>query len=178
MSLNKIWSALSSLRYNISQAVSLASTATTGSSTIEKLLTFPDPLPPPASALSGRSLRSVRTPTDTVNVVQTSQMIPVIVSLVQSAIETKVVRDELDQGLKDNKNIVREAKEAIRIENARWEEEKKTMDNRTNDKAQKTEVELPPFFHGFLLIFNITESHQAIGSQRPNGKDRERRKNS
>lgn len=146
--MNKIWSILASLRDDISKAAS--NTVIVSS----QLLTFPDPVPPPASAALGRSLRSVRVSNSTVNVVQTSQMIPVIVSLVQSAIETKIIRDELYQGLKDNKDIVREAKEATQIENERWEKEKQTMDSGTKDKAQKAEVESPPHSGTGLLILH------------------------
>jgi hypothetical protein len=147
--LNKIWSTLVSLRDDIGKAASKAVIVSS------QLLTFPDPLPPPASAALGRSLRSVRVSNSMINVVQTSQMIPVIVSLVQSAIETKIIRDGLDQGLKDNKDIAREAKEATRIENERWEKEKQTMDSGTKDKAQKAMVESPPHSGtGLLMLHN------------------------
>ena len=147
--MNKMWSTLASLRDDISRA---ASNIVIVSS---QLLTFPDPLPPPASAALGRSLRSVRVSNSMINVVQTSQMIPVIVSLVQSAIETKIIRDALEQGLKDNKDIARDAKEATRIENDRWEKERQTMDSGTKDKAQKAAVELPPYSGtGLLILYN------------------------
>jgi hypothetical protein len=126
--LNKIWSGLHALRAKIAEVDVVAAG--------KKPLTFPDPLPPPASATTARSLRSVRISMDMINVFHASQMIPVVISLIHTALETSIIREELDHGLKDNKDYARDAKEATRIENERWEKERKTIE------ANKTEVGL------------------------------------
>jgi hypothetical protein len=67
-------------------------------------------------------------------------MIPVVISLIHTALQTSIIREELDQGLKDNKDYGRDAKEAMKIENERWEKERKTIELGAKDKAQKAEV--------------------------------------
>jgi hypothetical protein len=42
-------------------------------------------------------------------------MIPVVISLIHTALETSIIREELDQGLKDNKDYGRDAKEAMKL---------------------------------------------------------------
>jgi hypothetical protein len=139
VNLNKIWFALHALRAELAQVISPGATTNTEAAG-EKILTFPDPLPPSASATATRSLRSVRLSTDTVNVFHSPQMIPVVLSLIHMALETSIIREELDQGLKDYKDYGRDAKEAMKLENERWEKERKTIEVRVKDKAQKAEV--------------------------------------
>lgn len=137
--MHKIWLALHTLRAEIAQVVSPGPT-TNAEAAGEETLTFPDPLPPSSSATATRSLRSVRISTDTINVFHPSQMIPVVTSLIHTALETSIIREDLDQGLKDNKDYGREAKQAMKIENERWEKERTTIEVRAKDKAQKAEV--------------------------------------
>jgi len=138
MNLSKIWFALHTLRAETADLISHDSTNAEAAG--EKPLTFPDPRPPSLPATAARSLRSIRVSTDTINVFQPSQMIPVVISLIHTALETIIIREELDQGHKDNKDYGRDAKEAMKIENERWEEERKTIEVRVKDKAQKAEV--------------------------------------
>ena len=132
---------------------------------------FPDPLPPPASS-SARTLRSVRIPTDMINVFHTSQMIPVIVSLIHAALETNLIREWLDQGLKDHKDYGRAAKEAMKTENERWEKERKTIEVGIKDKVQKAEVGLV-----VMTIFPTSsaapETCQTLCTQYPDEQHRE-----
>lgn len=72
-------------------------------------------------------------------------MIPVLLSLMHQVLETATVREELDQGAKDAKDMTREAKEATRIENDRWEKERNAMEIAPKDKALKAEVIIPHF---------------------------------
>ena len=111
-------------------------------------LTFPDPLPAPLSVTQNmRSLRNVR-PVEENTVVHTAQMIPVLISLIHSVLETADIREEIDQGIRDARDIARDAKEAIKIENERWEKEKekekeeaqKDMDGVSKTKVDKNEV--------------------------------------
>ena len=77
----------------------------------------------------------------------TAQMIPVLISLIHSVLETADIREEIDQGIRDARDIARDAKEAIKIENERWEKEKekekeaqKDMDGVSKTKVDKNEV--------------------------------------
>ena len=57
-------------------------------------------------------------------------MIPVLISHIHSVLETANIREEIDQGIRDARDIARDAKEATKIENERWEKgkERKDMD--------------------------------------------------
>ena len=104
-----------------------------------------------------RSLRNVRTVED-VDVVHTAQMIPVLISLIHSVLETANIREEIDQGIRDARDIVRDSREAIKIENERWEKEKeqKDPDDLSKTKIVKNEVNISIAYclaTGFHLYF-------------------------
>ena len=104
-----------------------------------------------------RSLRNVRTVED-VDVVHTAQMIPVLISLIHSVLETANIREEIDQGIRDARDIVRDSREAIKIENERWEKEKeqKDTDDLSKTKIVKNEVNISIAYclaTGFHLYF-------------------------
>lgn len=67
-------------------------------------------------------------------------MIPVLVSLIHSVLETANIREEIDQGIKDARDIARDAKEAIKIENERWAKERQDMGDISKDGVNKNEV--------------------------------------
>jgi len=144
VSLNKLWLNLLVLRDNVANIFS-SDVSTSGTPpSVWVPLTFPDPLPAPQSAMQNmRNLRNVRT-VENVNVVHTAQMIPVLISLIHSVLETAKIREEIDQGIRDARDIARDAKEAIKIENERWEkvkeEEQKDMDGVLKTKIDKNEV--------------------------------------
>lgn len=145
--LNKIWNALFALREDITTvSASGSSDASSKSVRFGTPLTFPDPSPPPNSTVAtARSLRSFRQSENMVNVVSSTQMIPVLVSLMHQVLESAIIREELDQAARDTKDMSREAKEATRIESDRWEKERNTMEIAPKDKALKTEVFLTHF---------------------------------
>ena len=87
-----------------------------------------------------RNVRPVEASEDIVKVVHTAQMIPVLISLIDSVLETANVREEIDQGIKDARDIARDAKEAIKIENERWDKERKDREGVLKSKADKNEV--------------------------------------
>jgi len=129
------------LRDNVASLFSSTASTSDGKSLIWVPLTFPDPSPAPLSAVRNmRNLRNVRPVGpcgDNVNVVHTAQMIPVIISLIHLVLETAIVREEIDQGIRDARDIARDAKEATRIENERWEEQK-NVDSVLKDKNEVT----------------------------------------
>ena len=154
VNLNKLWSNLLILRDNVANLFQ-SDTSTSGAQPMVWVpLTFPDPLPAPQSAVQNmRSLRNVRpVEENNVNVVHTAQMIPVLISLIHSVLETANIREEIDQGIKDARDIARDARDAIKIENERWEKEKgrKDMDGVSTTKVDKIEVNVSILY--FLAI--------------------------
>ncbi len=69
-------------------------------------------------------------------------MVPVLVSLIHSALETTTIREEIDQGTKDARDFGRDARDATRIESERWEQERNSMEVAPKDKSRKLEVSL------------------------------------
>ena len=51
-------------------------------------------------------------------------MVPVVVALTEAALETEVLRADIDEGVKEGKDKAREGRECIKNENERWEKEK------------------------------------------------------
>lgn len=96
--LNKMWTALLKLR-------SLA-------------FRLPDPLPPPAFA----AVRSTRSGGgDSTVIASPAQLVPIVALLVESAMLTEKVRDELGEGLKESEEIVKEARDRRNKEKTRWD---------------------------------------------------------
>lgn len=130
--LNKMWAVLASLRDDATNSQADGAVSP---------LAFPDPSPPPISnAPSAPQRRSTRQTGKPVNVIHSFQMIPVLVFMINSVLETVVIREDLDQCVKDSKDFARDAREATRLENDRWEKEKRGMDIGTKDKVHKDGV--------------------------------------
>ncbi|KAF8160676.1 hypothetical protein B0H34DRAFT_653698 [Crassisporium funariophilum] len=188
VNMNKMWANLASLRDDVANlSISNDSTTDSVSSLEEAPLTFPDPLPAPISAMQNmRSLRSIRPGSDSdslVYIVQTAQMIPVVVSLIHSVLETAILREEIDQGAKDARDALRDAREATRIENERWEKVRKIMEDTPKDQVDKAGVSDPNRDKRKLhkdQIMNIDYAMKIIGPSfatrfRPLGDDNEGR---
>ncbi|PPQ84593.1 hypothetical protein CVT25_015796 [Psilocybe cyanescens] len=141
VNLNKIWVALAALRTDITNASSSeGSTITSPVLGIKTPLSYPDPSPPPPSVMANaRSLRSLRQSDDSINIVNSIQMIPVLISLIHSALETALIREDIDQSMKDSRDFTRDAKEAMKIENERWDKVRAGMGIAPKDKAQREE---------------------------------------
>lgn len=158
INLNKIWAFMSTLRQEIAD-ITISETSATGSqvSDVETPLTFPNPSSPPVSSIANaRPLRSVRQVEDSVNIVYSMQMIPVITSLIHSALETSIIREDIEQSMKDSRDFARDAKEATRLENERWEKVKIGMENPQKSKAQTNEVRISACSYILvILIFSI-----------------------
>ena len=157
VNLNKMWLNLLVLRNNVANLFSSDASTSGTPASVWVPLTFPDPLPAPQFAMQNtRNLRNVRTVED-VSVVHTAQMIPVLISLIHSILETASIREEIDQGIRDARDIARDAKEAIKIENERWEEvkeeEQKDTDSVSKTKIDKNEVNVS------ILYFLATGFH-------------------
>jgi len=133
--LNRIWVTLAKLRNSIA------------SPTLDtpNRLSFPDPLPPPASAViyNTRNMRSNRDTSGdgtSIYISQSAQMIPVVAALIEAAIHTDAIREELDRGRKEEKDLVRDVKEYCRKENERLKDNAKA-------KGQSREVKVEEEVH-------------------------------
>ncbi|CAA7261782.1 unnamed protein product [Cyclocybe aegerita] len=160
VNLNKTWSLFMALRENVAKHSS-----SPGSSGVETVipLTFPDPTKLPSGAiLASRSLRSLQTDNEIV-VAQSWQMIPIVLSLIHSALETSIIRAEIEQGGKDHKDVNRDAKEAVRLENERWEQERSTMGKCAKDKTVQTENRTKRAIHKDQIA-DIENALKIVGS--------------
>ncbi|KAH8107736.1 hypothetical protein BXZ70DRAFT_912347 [Cristinia sonorae] len=124
--LNRIWSALSSLRDGRTKY---------DGGLGRTWLKFPDPLPPPATT-TYRSTRSGHGADSNVIVACSAQMVPVVAFLVQQAIDSPAIREAIDLGITDVKDITQESKVAITKENVRFKEEKETQKNKTKEQVK------------------------------------------
>lgn len=118
--LNKMWAALATLRDWQENASRPSRSNSTGFP-----LFFPDPLPPPESVSIIRTRSGAnQSNTGSVNVLRTAQLVPVISAFVDAAVESEAARQELEAGSQESKERIKEAREAQRIENERFEQEK------------------------------------------------------
>ena len=115
--LTKVWVILSSLRDSIGQSSDISNAA-------NSLSNLPDPLPAPSSVPYHNTRTTRNANASAVLVAQSSQMVPVLLALTEAALKTEVVRIEIEEGVKEGKDKAREGKEAIKLENERWEKEK------------------------------------------------------
>lgn len=109
--LNRIWAALAALRNGLQSVPSTP-------------FNVPDPMPPP-STVTFRSTRSGIQGKSTdigVNIAYSAQLVPVIAALVGSAIQTRPVREEIEHGVAEEKQLVKDVREAVVEENNRWKD--------------------------------------------------------
>lgn len=124
--LNRIWAALASLRGIVQTGA--------GKTT----LTFPDPLPPPSSATyrSTRSGMQGRGADSTVHVATTAQFVPIIAALLEAAMSTQAIREEIERGAAHEKELTKDIREAIAQENAKWKDARASASANNENKAK------------------------------------------
>lgn len=112
--LNRVWITLLELRQGLRP---------------KPTLVFSDPLPPPATA-TVRTTRSGMQSKDanTVYIANSAQLIPVIQDLIEASFESPDIRDALEEAASEEKELGKEAREAIAKENARWKDMKDVKD--------------------------------------------------
>ena len=127
INLTKMWSSLYDLR-DVLRAPEDDNKSThsddSESSEDRIIIEFPDPLPPPEGTQvdATRSTRSVSNKAESsVTIVNTHQLIPVIVGLIETVVESHTIREELEDGIKRGKEITRDMREGIKRENEKWE---------------------------------------------------------
>lgn len=78
----------------------------------------------------------MRSADNTINIVCSGQMVPVLMALIDLALATDVIRGEIETGLKEVKELSRKSKEAIRLENERWIKSRKVLETKTLEKGK------------------------------------------
>lgn len=123
--LNKLWTVLETLRSRSAQIFE-------DDDTYSYLIDFPDPSPPPKSL--SRVIRGTRsTAATSIHIAETSQLIPVIIALIESAVQTDVVREEIEAAVTEGKDKAREKYEAVHREQEKWSKEKDILDVKTTE---------------------------------------------
>lgn len=156
--MNKIWTILSRLR-----------NAVNDDPDCRIQLSIPDPLPPPASAVmhNTRNMRSTRDPNGTasIQIAQSAQMIPVVQALIETATLTDTVREELEVGVRDGKDLTKTVKEYCRKENEKRDAERKAIKASLKDsdktKGFSSQVSLSTSFISIVCITHCVSSDEA-----------------
>jgi len=78
-------------------------------------------------------------------------MIPIISSLIEDALLTGAIREEIEIGIQKGKEIVREQREAFKREADRWEQVRKGMETRVKSKPQILENRAKREYHKHKL---------------------------
>ncbi|KAK0225847.1 hypothetical protein IW262DRAFT_715074 [Armillaria fumosa] len=126
--LNKMWDSLAVLRLSIENT--------------NRTIFIPDPLPCSDSAVTRntRSSRGSNRPGNSISIASSAQLVPVILGLIDSVLQTQTVRTEIEDGVKHGKDQTREKQEAARKEHERWEGMKGPTDNKKGPEAQEFKV--------------------------------------
>ncbi|PFH46178.1 hypothetical protein AMATHDRAFT_43745 [Amanita thiersii Skay4041] len=121
--LNKIWNNLQILRNSCQGNNNLSDKQ------ILKI-TFPDPMPPPASATvhQTRSMRNVQHTQCPTVIVCSAQLVPILIGLAELATSTNAIRDEIEAGLLETSEANRKRRDAVRLENERWEKYRQQLE--------------------------------------------------
>ncbi|PBK91410.1 hypothetical protein ARMGADRAFT_994204 [Armillaria gallica] len=126
--LNKMWDSLAVLRHSIENT--------------KGAIFIPDPLPCSDSAVTHntRSSRGSNRPDNSIFIASSAQLVPVVLSLIDSVLQTQTIRTEIEDGVKLGKDQTREKQEAVRKEHERWEGMKGLTDNKKGPEAQELKV--------------------------------------
>jgi hypothetical protein len=154
-----MWQALLSLRESMD-----SDTSSTSSSELESVLSFPDPLPPPTSAVIHNTRNMRNSGTTSIQVSNSAQMVPVLNALVEAAFNTDLVREELENGVKEGKEITREVRDRMKKENDEWDMERKRIEELTKDKTTEESANGKPkgpskeVRSRFISLYGVTHS--------------------
>ncbi|KAH8828327.1 hypothetical protein DL96DRAFT_1602723 [Flagelloscypha sp. PMI_526] len=123
-------------------------------------LTFPDPLPPPQGVTVHETRKTAVS--SGILVAHSTQMIPVIVGLIQNVLLTSVVRQELDDGIEQAKEASRIRIELTKQENARWDELRKELHGDRTAKLKEKREEHKQRLNDLDSACNIISSSHAL----------------
>ena len=101
-------------------------------STPDTMLNFPDPTPSDTESYRTRGGFSVSQPI---------QLLPVLIGLLESAIQTASVRLEMENGLKDIRDCNKEYYTLLRLESELWDELKDDFEAKRTSKDALSEGE-------------------------------------
>lgn len=121
--LNKIWVALAALRDGLRRVPSSP-------------FQYPDPLPPPASVSYRTTRHTHQTGTD-LFVGNSAQLVPVVSALIESALHTKAIREEIERGLEQEKTLARDVREEVSRQKTLFEELKSKAKGKGPSKADR-----------------------------------------
>ena len=133
--LTRIWSTLRSLRDTLGQVGNLFA------------FELSDPLPPPTTMVF-RSTRSGQQGAADIHISSSAQLVYVVFDLLEIALCSPAIRDAIEAGVTDEKDLGKEVKDALLRENAQWKaikDVKKAKDdvkmNRERHKQMLQDVE-------------------------------------
>ncbi|KAL0956305.1 hypothetical protein HGRIS_002462 [Hohenbuehelia grisea] len=119
----------------------------------ERSLSFPEPLPGPSASML-RVTRHMVGASNVVNISFSAQMVPIVLALQDAAMMSHGVREEIENGVNQGKEVVRDVREAVKAENERWDQEKvKDLDQGSYTTAR--------LMHKRRLL-DIEAAHEAV----------------
>lgn len=106
--LNKIWVALAALRDGLRRVPSSP-------------FHYPDPLSPPANVTYRTTRHTQQTDAD-LFVGNSAQLVPVVSALIESALHTKAIHEDIERGLEQEKTLARDVREEVSRQKALFDE--------------------------------------------------------
>lgn len=133
--LNKIWATLSALQNELTSEQHATTSGNDGDANWSNFsLSTPGDLPDKIAAR-----RSSRQVDAGFHLAVSSQMIPVLISMINHTLTTQIIREDIEQAGKDFKDWQPVVKDATKLENERWEIDRDTITSAKN-KVQLTEA--------------------------------------
>lgn len=123
--LNKIWSTLSSLRDSLGQVES------------SFMFSLSDPLPPPASAVYRSTRSGQQTAQSDTYIASSAQLVYVVLDLLEMSLSSPAVRDAIEGGVGEEKELGKEMKEATVRETTKWKEAREAKGKKATFKTLK-----------------------------------------
>lgn len=123
--LTRIWSLLASLRESLGQ--------------VGNVFTFDlsDPLPPPTTAIYRSTRSGQQGSASEIHIASSAQLVQVILELLEMSLHAPVIREAIEVGATDEKELAKDAKDAVNKENTRWKEAKTAKESKGGLQAQK-----------------------------------------
>lgn len=123
--MTRIWTSLASLRESLGQVGNVYE------------FDLSDPLPPPTTAVFRSTRSGQQGSTSDIHIASSAQLVQVVSELIEMSLHSPVIRDAIEAGAADEKELGKEAKEAVNKENTRWKEAKASKETKGDHKAQK-----------------------------------------
>ncbi|KAF5389370.1 hypothetical protein D9757_004268 [Collybiopsis confluens] len=159
--LTRMWAVLSSLREILGrpekklQSERPNEEGSDGESSEDRIIIeYPDPSPPPAA----HNVRGTRSTASTdILIVHTAQLIPVILGLTQTVLESHAIRVELEEGAKEGRERFRESRERIKLDNESWDALRKDLEGAKEPDLIKIKTERQAHKSRILALENAAK---------------------